>query len=93
MNLPLADLVLITHVAFVAFVLVGLLLILLGGMLGWGWVRNPWFRSLHLAGIGLVVVQVWFGDDGDAGVLRIGGNLVNDGERSYGEAVLQTATQ
>ena len=61
MHSILADVVLITHVAFVAFVVLGLLLILLGGCLGWGWIRNPWFRALHLAGIGLVVVQAWFG--------------------------------
>ena len=57
----LANAVLITHVTFVAFVVVGLLLILIGGFSGWRWIRNPWFRSLHLAGIGLVVVQAWFG--------------------------------
>jgi len=57
----LADLVLITHIAFVAFMVIGLLLILIGGFCGWRWIRNPWFRSLHLAGIGLVVVQTWAG--------------------------------
>lgn len=57
----LADFVLITHVSFVAFVVVGLLAILAGGARGWKWVRNPWFRAGHLAGIGLVVVQAWFG--------------------------------
>lgn len=57
----LADLVLVTHVSFVAFVVVGLLVILVGGSAGWRWIRNPWFRFSHLAGIGLVVVQVWLG--------------------------------
>src|SRR3569623_621884 len=57
----LADLVLITHVAFVGFVVVGLLLILMGGVCHWAWVRNPWFRALHLAAIGLVVTQAWLG--------------------------------
>lgn len=57
----LADFVLMTHVGFVAFVIVGLLAILAGGACGWNWIRNPWFRALHLAGIGLVVVQAWFG--------------------------------
>jgi len=56
-----ADLVLITHVTFVAFVVVGLILILCGGVLGWRWVRNPWFRMMHLAGITLVVIQAWLG--------------------------------
>ena len=57
----LADIVLMTHVAFVLFVVLGLILILCGGFCGWKWVRNPWFRAAHLVGIGLVVVQSWFG--------------------------------
>lgn len=57
----LADLVLITHVTFVIFVVGGLLLILIGGALGWRWVRNPWIRAAHLAGIGVVVLQAWLG--------------------------------
>jgi hypothetical protein len=56
-----ADLVLITHVSFVAFVIVGLLLVLVGGFRGWRWIRNPWFRAVHLAAIGFVVIQAWFG--------------------------------
>jgi hypothetical protein len=59
----MADLVLVTHTAFVAFIVVGLLLIVFGGFRGWKWIRNPWFRALHLAGIGLVVVQSWLGLD------------------------------
>ena len=57
----LADVALITHVEFIAFVVVGLLLILLGGRRGWNWVRDPWFRLLHLVSIGVVVVQAWLG--------------------------------
>lgn len=57
----LADLVLILHAAFIGFVVIGLILILLGGTMRWRWVRNRWFRFAHLAGIGLVVVQAWFG--------------------------------
>lgn len=57
----LADIALITHVAFVVFIVGGLLAILLGGLRGWNWIRNPWFRTLHLAGIGVVVVQAWLG--------------------------------
>jgi hypothetical protein len=56
-----ADLVLVTHVAFVAFVILGLGLILWGGCRGWGWIRNPWFRAAHLAAIGVVVLQAWCG--------------------------------
>ena len=57
----LADVVLVTHVAFVAFVICGLILVFAGGMRRWGWVRNPWFRLLHLAAIAIVVVQAWAG--------------------------------
>lgn len=57
----LADIVLTLHVAFVVFVVIGLLLILIGGFCRWNWIRNPWFRVSHLAAIGLVVVQAWLG--------------------------------
>lgn len=57
----IADIVLITHAAFVAFVVSGLLLILCGGFRRWKWIRNPWFRMAHLVAIGVVVVQAWLG--------------------------------
>ena len=57
----LADFVLLLHVLFVAFVVFGLLLIVLGRPLGWRWVRNPYFRSLHLAAIAIVAAQAWLG--------------------------------
>jgi hypothetical protein len=56
-----ADAVLLLHVLFVVFVVVGLLLILAGRQLSWGWVRNWWFRVIHLAAIGVVVLQAWLG--------------------------------
>ncbi len=56
-----ADLTLLLHTLFVAFVVVGLILILLGRALGWSWIRNPWFRWSHLGAIGVVVLQSWFG--------------------------------
>lgn len=55
-----ADVLLMTHVAFVAFVIFGFLLIVCGGIRKWKWIRNPWFRVLHLAAIVTVVVQAWF---------------------------------
>ncbi|MFT5573004.1 MAG: hypothetical protein ACI9FR_001937 [Cryomorphaceae bacterium] len=57
----LADLVLLSHVLVVAFVVFSLLLILLGRVLYWQWVRNPWFRSLHILCIVLVASQAWAG--------------------------------
>ena len=57
----LANLVLITHAAYVAFVLLGLPVILVGAILDWRFVRNFWLRLFHLAAIGVVVVPSWFG--------------------------------
>ena len=56
-----ADLVLLAHVLFVAFVVFGLFLIVAGKLRSWSWVRNPWFRYAHLASIGIVILQSWFG--------------------------------
>jgi hypothetical protein len=56
-----ADAILVTHVLFVAFVVLSLILIFVGKFLSWPWVRNPWFRVTHLLGIGVVVLQSWFG--------------------------------
>ena len=55
--LVLADLVLVIHAAFVAFVLVGLVLIWLGKFRGWSFVRNLWFRAAHLGAIGFVAAE------------------------------------
>ena len=57
----LADAVLVLHASFVAFVVFGLVLILAGLVRRWQWVRNPWFRALHLLAIGMVVAQAWAG--------------------------------
>jgi len=55
--LALADFVLVIHVAFVAFVVVGLLLVWLGWWCGWRFVRKPWFRLAHIAAIGVVAAE------------------------------------
>ena len=56
-----ADAILALHVLFVLFVISGLLLIFAGKFAGWSWVRNRVFRIAHLATIGIVVLQSWFG--------------------------------
>jgi len=56
-----ADGLLVLHVSFVLFVVIGLLLILAGGYAGWFWVRNRWFRLAHLGAIAVVVLQAWLG--------------------------------
>jgi polyferredoxin len=57
----LANAILILHVCFVGFVLLGLVFVILGGFRGWRWVRNPWFRLVHLLAIGVVAGQAWCG--------------------------------
>jgi len=56
-----ADFVLYLHVSFVVFVIAGLLLILIGAIANWAWIRNGWFRLAHLGAIGVVVLQSWLG--------------------------------
>ncbi len=57
----LADIILAIHFAFVAFVVFGLLLILLGLIRKWQWVRNFWFRAAHLGCILFVIGESWAG--------------------------------
>ena len=57
----LADLVLFFHFFITAFIILGLLLIVIGGINEWRWVRNPWFRYTHLLGICIIVLQAWLG--------------------------------
>lgn len=57
----LADLILVVHFLFVAFVVGGLALIWTGAALGWAWVRNFWFRVAHLAAIVFVTGEALAG--------------------------------
>ena len=57
----LADLTVATHFAYVAFVILAVPMILVGRVLRWNWIRNRWFRSLHLAMISIVVFEAWAG--------------------------------
>ncbi|WP_299789396.1 DUF2784 domain-containing protein [uncultured Shewanella sp.] len=56
-----AEVMLFTHALFVGFVIFGLLLILAGKLFSWSWVRNPWFRLVHITGLAVVVIQSWLG--------------------------------
>lgn len=53
----LADLIVAVHLGIVLFVLLGLVAVVVGGLAGWSWVRNPWFRWIHLAVIAFVAIQ------------------------------------
>jgi hypothetical protein len=59
--LLLADLTLIVHFAFVAFVVLGLMFIWLGRLCRWDCVHNLRFRLAHLAAIGFVAVEALTG--------------------------------
>lgn len=56
-----ADLLLLVHLSFMLFVVLAQLLVLVGWPLGWRWVRNPYFRGVHLACILYVTVQAILG--------------------------------
>ena len=57
----LADIIAVIHFGYVLVVVFGLLVILLGGLLQWRFVRNFWFRVIHLAMISIVVIQSLIG--------------------------------
>ncbi len=57
----LADFIVVFHAMYFSFVVFGLVLILLGIAFRWGWVRNFWFRALHLTTIGIVVLEALVG--------------------------------
>lgn len=57
----LADAVVLFHAMYVAFVVFGLVAILGGAATGARWVRNFWFRTMHLAAIGLVLAETVVG--------------------------------
>ena len=57
----LADAVLVVHFAFVAFVVIACLGILVGPMFRWQWIYSRRLRWLHLVAIVIVVLQAWLG--------------------------------
>ena len=57
----MADALLVIHVLFIAFVVMGQMGIMIGSMTRWRWVRSLRFRIAHLAAIGFVVLQTWAG--------------------------------
>jgi hypothetical protein len=57
----LANLVAIFHSAYIAFVLGGFALIVVGAVRRWQWIRGFWFRVGHFAAIALVCVEELLG--------------------------------
>jgi hypothetical protein len=56
-----AELVLVIHTGLVAFVIAGFTAILVGGLAHWSWVRNSYFRIVHLAVILYVAGEALIG--------------------------------
>jgi hypothetical protein len=57
----LADLIALVHLLLVVFVVAGFVLVLVGAARGWAWVRNPWFRAIHLGITVVVALEAAFG--------------------------------
>ena len=57
----LADVVLTLHFALVAFVVGGLVLVIIGNLRWWRWVNGIGFRLAHLGAIVVVVAESWLG--------------------------------
>lgn len=57
----LADGVLTLHLALVAFVIGGLVLVVVGNLRHWRWVNDLWFRLAHIGAIAIVVAEAWLG--------------------------------
>lgn len=61
MTTVLADTVLIAHALVVLFIVGGFAAIWCGAARHWGWVREPHFRFIHLASIGIVATLALLG--------------------------------
>ena len=62
MHAFLADLVAGVHLAIVLFMIFGLALVIVGGLLRWRWVHNGWFRLVHLGIMGYIVFNAARGE-------------------------------
>jgi hypothetical protein len=56
-----ADLVTVIHAGYVGFVVIGFVAILVGWAAGWHWVRNRYFRVVHVAMILFVSCEALIG--------------------------------
>src|SRR5260370_5619864 len=53
----LADVIVVVHVGYVSYVVIGQLAIFAGVVLRWQWIRNFWFRVTHLVAISIVAFE------------------------------------
>ena len=61
LNEFLADAVLVLHASIAAFVVGGLVIVVVGNLRRWRWVNDLRFRLAHLAAIAVVVAEAWLG--------------------------------
>ena len=61
LTIYLADIVALIHLGYVVFVILGFVFIVAGIIFRWRWIRNPWFRVLHLAAIIAVAMEAIVG--------------------------------
>jgi hypothetical protein len=57
----LADALLVVHFLVAGFIVGGLILVWIGALANWSWIRNPAFRYLHLAAIVFVAAEALLG--------------------------------
>lgn len=57
----LADVVEALHLSFLLVTLFGQIAIMVGWFFNWQWIRNPWFRSIHLLAIAFVAMEYVIG--------------------------------
>jgi hypothetical protein len=53
----LANVVTIVHIAYFVFVVGGFVSIVVGPARRWGWIFNPWFRTIHLLSVFVVLAE------------------------------------
>jgi hypothetical protein len=78
----LGDFVFLLHVAYVGFVVLGLLLIFCGLMLRWRWTRGFWFRMIHILAIGIVYMEGAWGIECPLTILE-NALLLKSGQAGY----------
>ncbi len=61
MDISFANLILIFHFMYVLFIVAGLLIIYLGYLMKWKFIKNPIFRWMHLSAMGIVIIELLFG--------------------------------
>ena len=79
----MADALVAFHTAYVGFVVIGQLVIVVGLICRWQWVRNPWFRIAHLLAIAVVAAEAACGvtcplTNWERDLRALSGQTVND---------------